>query len=307
MTHSTLLAALYDSAFSINKAPTTLKEALDRYDIDRANVKFGFAKDHKQTSPAVGRDSSTNNVPGQRQPPETVPSGPVVNPVAWQRNSSRNSEPSTTSHVGPVLPLVPQGPPTDCRQILPEIPVPTLADRLPVGPRSHQPSPPATIRSASTPTCPNPPTPIQATSTQSCPVPSTSSVAMPPPTPTDSLRNSGIFSFHTDHDRDHDHSTASTNDSIPPRPVSSYGKPSRTGLGGESVRSYNSHPPPLVTPTAQQQQPHQQSIGQKRPALQSVGNLDPSQTKKVLVGAPPVAPVPNTTTTNPYGSRVSRM
>ena len=37
--------SLYQGNFSINKAPTTLKDALDNYDIDRANSKFGFPKD----------------------------------------------------------------------------------------------------------------------------------------------------------------------------------------------------------------------------------------------------------------------
>ena len=36
--------SLYQGNFSINKAPTTLKDALDNYDIDRANSKFGFPK-----------------------------------------------------------------------------------------------------------------------------------------------------------------------------------------------------------------------------------------------------------------------
>ena len=39
--------SLYQGNFSINKAPTTLQDALDKYDIERANTKFGFPKDNK--------------------------------------------------------------------------------------------------------------------------------------------------------------------------------------------------------------------------------------------------------------------
>lgn len=39
------ITALYQGNFSINKAPTSLKDALDKYEIERANAKFGFPKD----------------------------------------------------------------------------------------------------------------------------------------------------------------------------------------------------------------------------------------------------------------------
>jgi hypothetical protein len=101
---------------------------------------------------------------------------------------------------------------------------------------------------------------------------------LPPPTPTDSLRNSGIFSFHDDDD----------NEGIP-RPSSSYGKPCRSSLGA-GARPIQA--PPLVTPTAQG------SAGHKRSALQSVGNLDPSQAKKATSSG--------SASQNPYGKN-SRM
>lgn len=39
--------ALYSDGFAMNKAPNTLKQALDTYDIERAKSKFGFEKDRK--------------------------------------------------------------------------------------------------------------------------------------------------------------------------------------------------------------------------------------------------------------------
>ena len=49
--------SLYQGNFSMNKAPTTLKDALDKYDIERANTKFGFPKDQ------VYKNTGVENIP----------------------------------------------------------------------------------------------------------------------------------------------------------------------------------------------------------------------------------------------------
>ena len=45
------MIALYQGNFNINKAPVSLKDALDEQEIERANTKFGFRKE-TQTSTA---------------------------------------------------------------------------------------------------------------------------------------------------------------------------------------------------------------------------------------------------------------
>lgn len=66
--------ALYQGNFTISKAPTTLKDALDKYDIERANAKFGFPKDqtHQQKAQAATA----------LQPPSRPPLQPPVPPSA---------------------------------------------------------------------------------------------------------------------------------------------------------------------------------------------------------------------------------
>ena len=74
--------SLYQGNFSINKAPTTLKDALDNYDIDRANSKFGFPKDQiykkskENLQPAkpnlVQQQSSLQSTTNVRAQPENV-------------------------------------------------------------------------------------------------------------------------------------------------------------------------------------------------------------------------------------------
>ena len=74
--------SLYQGNFSINKAPTTLKDALDNYDIERANSKFGFPKDQiyktskENLQPAkpkvVQQQSSLQSTTNVRAQPENV-------------------------------------------------------------------------------------------------------------------------------------------------------------------------------------------------------------------------------------------
>mmetsp|Transcript_39721 Transcript_39721/g.95949 ORF Transcript_39721/g.95949 Transcript_39721/m.95949 type:complete len:567 (+) Transcript_39721:75-1775(+) len=77
--------SLYESSFSFKNAPKTLKEALDRYDIERCNAKFGFPKDRKP------------------QQPSTL-SGPTANPttttVATANTATSNGSGQTRNSMG---------------------------------------------------------------------------------------------------------------------------------------------------------------------------------------------------------------
>lgn len=60
---STNTVALYQGNFSISKAPTTLKDALDKYEIERANAKFGFPKDQTHQNNAEAATALKPAVP----------------------------------------------------------------------------------------------------------------------------------------------------------------------------------------------------------------------------------------------------
>lgn len=99
-------SALYQGNFSINKAPTSLKDALDRTDIDRANTKFGFPKDQVKAHP-----------PSPPFPQASKPSAHVVAqqsmaPPQQQYSSNHGRAPSSapkstnnTNHHGPGPPV----------------------------------------------------------------------------------------------------------------------------------------------------------------------------------------------------------
>ena len=58
--------ALYGGNFTKKNAPTTLKDALDKYEIERANSKFGFPKDQQKAASIVASEAAataaaTNN------------------------------------------------------------------------------------------------------------------------------------------------------------------------------------------------------------------------------------------------------
>jgi len=101
---------LYESSFSINKAPTTLKDALNNYDIERANSKFGFEKDRdreatKVTAPQKVENFRNKNTCPVKQSPDqdsfSIPATPV--PKGNQQNeldsSTKQSITSITSIV----------------------------------------------------------------------------------------------------------------------------------------------------------------------------------------------------------------
>lgn len=90
--------SLYQGSFTFNKAPMTLKQALDQYDINRANTKFGV-----QTNPVnpVGMKSEalikseTSNVPPAD--PHTTNVGPPKQPLSAQRHVANGYPKMTTS------------------------------------------------------------------------------------------------------------------------------------------------------------------------------------------------------------------
>jgi hypothetical protein len=341
------LSALYDSAFNVNKAPTTLKEALDRYDIERANTKFGFPKDH-QIGLGSGSIAAQHVKPDAQSSTTTSTSSSCpVQPTGWQRNPScelppshKNQDADIDAHGPRHMPAAAIGrgplsgstttiPTSTCQQIPPRNTTQQthrFVERPSQVPEQSSTSslPPVTpadggaliasvypVRSAAAslaqpthhrPNLPHPSATIHAhqpqrnsgsgfaTAGERTPH-SIPSVAVPPPTPTDSLRNSGIFSFLPDEDD-------TTNAIVlpPPRPTSSYGKPAgRSSLGNEARLI---QPPPIVTPSA-----HGEGADRKRP-LQSIDNFETSQTKKVLLpsGTGSSGSHPHC---NPYG-KVSR-
>jgi len=105
------ITALYESSFSANKAPVTLKDALTRHDIDRATSKFGFEKDRKPktiTTPAVPEATSqaikTEPNTGNQQTPRgggnsTVHPTPIPTKACDRNEHSINgSSSSETMH-----------------------------------------------------------------------------------------------------------------------------------------------------------------------------------------------------------------
>lgn len=262
-------SALYDSGFTINKAPVTLKDALDRYDIERANTKFGFAKDQNYTT----APTTTADV---------KPAVATVQPVAWQRNpplasAASSSTTSTSTTTRRILP--PSAP-----QAQGQSPALHQLHKQPDAHQQHQNKQqqqqqqqqyPGSAASSSAPLIhPTQPPPTG---------------AMPPPTPTDSLRHSGLFSFPDTTNLNHNHNNSGLH-----RPKSSHG---RSSLGPDARPI---PPPPLVTPTnaaaAAAAASSSTRAGTKRPASQSITNnhhhshlaVDPTATKKMA-------------TSNPYG------
>ena len=82
---TTTFTALYQGNFGISKAPVSLKDALDKYDIERANSKFGFVKD--QTAAANGAEIHGTCTPAAVK--KVIPSAAAVHP--------NNTNPTTTA------------------------------------------------------------------------------------------------------------------------------------------------------------------------------------------------------------------
>jgi len=377
--------SLYESGFSVNKAPTTLKEALDRYDIERANTKFGFPKDQpnykkEDRKTTTGTTSHVKNVVAPVAPPavggkgsdhtrSSVPdhhasssstsssSGPI-HPTGWQRNTIHpnvNLDQKLPSVQGPSpvvqptrpingsysteRPIPPQA--TSTRSSHPQAtitstnprsfhpperkPVTTMVAAPPEAvPSIGQEVPAAKVSDSTTDSSTTPATPHINSSVT--PTTNTTTIMMPPPTPMDSLRNSAIFSFSDVYDEDDyqpssttataNTATATETTILPTRPRSSYGRPSRPpSLGGDENRPITTQqvpPPPLpVAPIPQQQQQHPthpttHNLNNKRPVLQSVGNMDPSSHQPPAKKSVVTSATTGTSTTmilpaNPYG------
>ena len=97
--------ALYSGNFNINKAPVSLKDALDKYDIHRCNTKFGFNKQNANSSAsktatvAAASVSTSYNLPPSSMPPPTragATKSQQVDPTN-QRGASLHSNAATNN------------------------------------------------------------------------------------------------------------------------------------------------------------------------------------------------------------------
>ena len=99
--------ALYSGSFNINKAPTKLKDALDQYDIERANTKFGFPKDqtyrnNANTNHATAATNTSTKPPPQNTTRTTVntsqpPPKQRVVPQPTATSNTRSNHSSTSA------------------------------------------------------------------------------------------------------------------------------------------------------------------------------------------------------------------
>jgi hypothetical protein len=78
--------ALYQGNFSIKTAPVTLKDALDKYDIERANTKFGFAKDQVKKSAEAPKATTTTTTTTTIQA-----NNMAIKPTAFTNNNNNNN------------------------------------------------------------------------------------------------------------------------------------------------------------------------------------------------------------------------
>jgi hypothetical protein len=214
-------AALYSDNFSVKTAPTTLKNALDKYDIERANTKFGFAKDqvYNQNVPptndsgAVSKNQETtpvtrygttawNNV----RDPLANRSASTINESANTAIPARSQQPLNSKNIG-AAPNVPSQPiqtiplPANSnRQVATAISTPSgypslqqQQQRASSGPsNAMQHGPPILPPSTTTSSNNNNSNNINHNPNHN-PNNHTSQFG-PPPTPTDALRNSVLFS-----------------------------------------------------------------------------------------------------------------
>eukprot|EP00980_Cylindrotheca_fusiformis_P012938 scaffold3236_cov66-Cylindrotheca_fusiformis.AAC.4 len=90
---------LGNCTFTFNKAPTSLKEALDKYDIERANSKFGFPKDQAKTNntSTVNKENFPSPQSNTSAPPHPVSS--IVVPRTTHHGSRNDLLPVSTKSV----------------------------------------------------------------------------------------------------------------------------------------------------------------------------------------------------------------
>jgi hypothetical protein len=194
-------AALYSGNFSVKTAPTTLKNALDRYDIERANTKFGFAKDqvYNQNVPptndsgAVSKNLETTQVTRHATTATATATATARNncrdPLA-----NRSSTINESANIG-AAPNVPSRP-------IQTIPLPTNTNSsrqvaTAILTASGNPSSQQQQRASSGPSNAmqhGPPILPPSTTSNNNNNNYNYSQIGPPPTPTDALRNSVLFS-----------------------------------------------------------------------------------------------------------------
>ena len=247
---------MYQGNFSINKAPTTLKDALDRCDIDRANSKFGFPKDQVKPPPTRTTPSSAmGNTNTTTQPPNNHKTS-MANPQTRHRSSNHApahtnySLPNATNHILNTCSSTGTG----------GVPVPSNPTQTPSSiPSYEQPNPnrseyhnalqgaPMSVTQASVPL---------AEITPKC-------NSMPPPTAADVLLKSSLFVANpVGSEKNH-------------RPNTSNGR-KRDGNRRISTDSELPYPPaPLVTPMNSSSH-----AGNKRPNFDGAVNVDPTAVKK---------------------------
>ena len=84
--------ALYSGNFNINKAPVSLKDALDKYDIHRCNTKFGFNKQNASPIPSMTANTTASSISASYNPPCVPPTTAPAQPSnpKMQQTDSRN-------------------------------------------------------------------------------------------------------------------------------------------------------------------------------------------------------------------------
>jgi hypothetical protein len=250
----TFFVALYQGNFSINKAPATLKDALDTYEIERAKSKFGFPKDQllqqqqqQQQAAAAAAAAATNNG-GGAETFKHSPSNSTSNPT-----SAKKTPPQMNNHV----PNNGTGSTTNTKQEMPAHPypdrtsstngyVPSRKHDLPIHPTAQA------LKTASTSNAITSMSMLNPMSTHLLTKPTTNNLlSMPPPTATQGLQRSALFLGNEQRGLELELE----------RPSTSSGR--KSSIGGGVYQG------PLVTP-----------VSAKRPPLISVQNMDPTSQKK---------------------------
>lgn len=299
-----LFSALYSGNFSVKTAPTTLKSALDKYDIERANAKFGFAKDQAYNN---------NNNNSQNLPPTntTAAKNPMAAPAPGHSSNgtfsaSRNDTPgapltnkiiheSANSVILTARPL---------QQQQAGIPAKTTTAAPTESTRPQQPIPPTTSRhgisKASNTSAHSNSMPVQQPQHRAGtlsnaiqhgppvlpPANNPTSQIGPPPTPTDALRNSVLFS-----EQHHRTSHSSAAGILMP------GDGKATAISYSSNSRHYNPPTPVSTTTAMH---GYHNTSQSRPNARS--RLSIGQTPIQL--APMVTPSSMTPASNANGKRL---
>lgn len=302
--------ALYQGSFSLSKAPLSLKDALDQYDIERANTKFGFPKDQRRPVQHPPENVSKNDIPTAQS--TACSSGGQHMPTAASmaipcNTSSVSAELLEGSKTYQILPSLPQTKPTGAKAIPEPMQEPPRKMATTIVVDSDD--------SATTTRSLQIPTKTTASSgrldqeqftlhthhqSSEPPHPISNAATIPPPTPSDSLRSSPLFAsdatFINKNGPVGKTFKHHSEDSMPPmRPQSSYGHgasrtshPKNSSEGSNDAGSSTSRRCsigdglpiqglPMVTPTPK----YVVAGSTKRAHGASVSDIDPTHTKKI--------------------------